>query len=87
MKRALIVVSLLPLPAFAQPQSESRSASFDDCLRVIRDTASRFKVTPVNIVETTELRIVRFNTADGSVLISCSKPDKKMVVTMGPHRG
>jgi hypothetical protein len=38
-------------------------------------------------LETQEGRIVRFNVADGSVLVTCSKPDNHMVTLKSPYRG
>lgn len=60
---------------------------FQTCLGAIRTMASDFGVVPVNIVETSEVRIVRFNTADGSVLVTCSAADGKMVAVQSPHQG
>jgi hypothetical protein len=67
-------------------QSGAVSVSFDGCLRIIREKASQFATAPVNIVETNALRMVRFCTSDGSVLVTCSAPDGKMVVPKSPHR-
>jgi hypothetical protein len=40
------------------------------------------------VVETNILRIVRFNGSDGgSVLVTCSRPDQKMVITQSPRGG
>jgi len=47
---------------------------------------SQYGVAPINVVETSDVRIVRFLTSDGSVLISCSRPDRKMVVTISLKR-
>lgn len=70
------------LPGYAYPQeSQTRSMSFDDCLKTIRNVSSQLGVAPVNVVETDILRIVRFPTSDGSVLVTCSRPDRKMVLT------
>ena len=77
----LLSLSFLATIAFAQ-QSTSKAMSFEDCLKVIRDTATSLGVAPINIAETSELRMVRFPTADGSVLVTCSKPDRKMVMTV-----
>lgn len=63
-------------------QSSSKSMSFDDCLRVIQNTATQLGVAPTNIVETSEMRMVRFPSSDGSVLVTCSRPDRKMVMTV-----
>lgn len=72
-------------PAYAV-ESKSVNMSFDKCLAVIRNTATELSVAPINIAETDTLRMVRFPTSDGSVLITCSKPDQRMVVTKSPHR-
>lgn len=82
MRRGLVLLAFAGLSAnAAAEESVTKQMSFEDCLKTIRSVASDFGVTPMNIVETDILRIVRFNTADGSVLVSCSRPDNKMVLT------
>ena len=78
-----------PAPAepIAEVSSSSRSMSFERCLKTIQQVATELEVAPINIVETTQVRMVRFNTNDGSVLVTCSAPDEKMVVTRSPHQG
>jgi hypothetical protein len=83
---ALLLLMELSVEAASQPQSTSDSMSFEQCLQVIRQTASELGVAPINIVETNILRMVRFCTTDGSVLITCSDPDQKMVLTASPYR-
>jgi len=56
--------------------------SFQDCISSIQKVASQLGAAPVNIVETNDLRMVRFVTGDGNVLVTCSRPDKKMVIQM-----
>jgi len=65
----------------------TKSMDFQTCLRTIQSMASEFGVAPTNIVETTEVRMVRFNTSDGSVLVTCSAADRKMVAVQSPHQG
>ncbi len=65
----------------------TKSMDFQTCLRTIQSMATEFGVAPVNIVETTEVRIVRFNTSDGSVLVTCSAADGKLVAVQSPHQG
>lgn len=65
-----------------QPSTSSTQMGFADCLQSIRRAAEELGVAPVNIVETDSVRIVRFNTTDGSVLITCSRDDAKMLVTV-----
>lgn len=68
-------------PALSQ-QSKSQTMDFEQCLRTIRELSSELRVAPINIAETNDMRMVRFPTADGSVLVTCSRPDRKMVVTV-----
>jgi len=70
-------------PAEHKPdvESTSQSMSFQECLQVIQRTSSQLGVAPINIVETSIMRMVRFPTNDGSVLVTCSGPDRKMVLT------
>jgi hypothetical protein len=60
--------------------------SFETCLATISNIATELGVAPINIVETSIMRVVRFNTADGSVLVTCSAPDRRMVITRSAHR-
>lgn len=76
---AVAVVTLTISGAHAQ-RTESRTMRFDLCLELIRNTATRLGVAPVNIVETSILRMVRFPTIDGSVLVTCSAPDEKVLI-------
>ncbi|WP_141728454.1 hypothetical protein [Devosia insulae] len=71
---------LISLPTQAV-ESQAVSMSFEACLAKIRSTAAQLGMAPINIAETNDLRMVRFPTSDGSVLITCSRPDGKMVVT------
>jgi hypothetical protein len=67
-------------------QSEAKTMPFDQCLRLIRQAGTQLGIPPINIVETNDLRVTRFCTIDGSVLVSCSRPDEKLVMTKSPHR-
>lgn len=65
----------------------TRTMQFEPCLTAIRSMADDLAIAPVNVVETNDVRIVRFNTSDGSVLVTCSRPDQKMFVVQSPHQG
>jgi len=79
---AVLAAALLPLAISAAPKSTSKAMSFEDCLTVVRNTATQLGVAPINVVETRDMRMVRFVTTTGSVLITCSRPDRSMVVTV-----
>lgn len=68
-------------PSSDRPASNSMDMSFDDCLSLIRRTSSDLGVAPKNIVETDIMRMVRFEASDGTVLVTCSRPDGKAVIT------
>lgn len=65
----------------------TKSMDFQVCIASIQTVAGQLGVAPINIVETNDVRMVRFNTSDGSVLITCSRADRKMVMVQSPHRG
>ena len=68
-------------------RSTSENMSFDNCVSLIQRKSTELGVAPTNIVETDILRMVRFNATDGSVVVSCSKLDNKMVLTTSPYKG
>ena len=61
--------------------SEGQRMQFEACLENIRRVSSQLGVAPINITETGILRIVRFPTDDGAVLVTCSRLDQKMIIT------
>lgn len=65
-------------------ESSSRSMGFEDCLSTIAQVSTDLWIAPNNIVETSGMRVVRFNTTEGSVLVSCSALTDKMVLTKSP---
>lgn len=77
---ALALVVPLLNSAYAG-ETVTQKMSFGDCQKLIRIVATQFAVAPINIVETRDERIARFATVDGSVLVTCSRLDRKMVVT------
>lgn len=70
--------------AMAEASSQSVRATFDECLATQSRVIAQLNVSPsdiVHIVNTSQMTMTRVCTVDGSVLISCSKPDEKMVIT------
>ena len=62
----------------------SETATFESCIRYLQTVATDLGVAPTNIVETTDLRIARISTNDGSgvsFLVTCSRPDQKLLIT------
>lgn len=71
-------------------ETTTKEMDFDSCIALQSQFANElissgnYKV--VNIVDTDILSIKRMCTNDGSVLVTCSKPDNKMVLTKSPHQ-
>lgn len=84
-----IVLNSVFTPVFAAANSESRIMDFDQCKAVQKEmgstlSGSQYKV--ISIVKTNIASVQRFCVNDGSVLVTCSKPDHKMVVTQSTNR-
>lgn len=90
MKKYLIAGALaLSAPANAAVvDTTSVSVSFDECIARRELVIAKLNVNPrdiVPIVNTGILTMTRVCTSDGSVLVSCSKPDSKMVITQSTN--
>lgn len=59
----------------------SQQLSFEGCLELIRRTSQELGVAPLNIVETTDMRVVKYITIDGSVLVTCDRATGKALIT------
>lgn len=79
--------SLLPTSATEQQIDKSndyssglisKSVSFENCLEALRGTSTKLAVAPINIVETTDMRMVKFPTKDGPVIVTCDRARQKM---------
>ena len=76
-------------PVYAEIPSESRSMDFDECKKLQASTLLSSVGTKTKVfstVTTDILTSIRVCTTDGSVLLSCSKADNKMVVTKSPYQ-
>jgi hypothetical protein len=85
---AAVFSVLLDGPALARPGEDTgaRDLPFEECLLLIRDVGLSLGIEPTDIVATRELRLVRFSVSDGSLLVTCSRPDSKLVMLRSPIR-
>ncbi len=72
--------------ASSKPTSTSEPMRFQACVLSIDVVANKVGARPVLIVDTAIMKMVRFPTAEGSLLVTCSKPDGKRILTQSPHR-
>jgi hypothetical protein len=81
---AVVLFSAVAATAHADTKVvHKESMDFETCLARIRTVATQLGVAPINIVETSILRVVRFPTNDGSgksILVTCSKPDRQLLI-------
>ena len=85
----LLVATSVHAKALAN-ESQSIDMSFEKCLVTKQSTIASLNVKPSDIkeiVNTSILTITKVCTVDGGVLISCSKPDNKMVITRSGSGG
>jgi hypothetical protein len=82
MLKAVTAIAIMLLPGAAWAiETQTREISFSGCLAVIAQVSGQYDAPPVNVVETSDLRIVKWFLSDGNVMVACSRPDGKMVVT------
>lgn len=68
-------------PAWAAVgESITKPMRYSACLAFISQTAQISGATPVNIIETSSLRVVRIQAQDGSVLLTCDKEKGTMML-------
>lgn len=68
--------------------TETKSILFSDCILAVEDIMSQIRdFYPVEtIVNTGLIYMVKAWTNDGAITATCSKSDKKMVLTVAPYR-
>ncbi|MCY1305026.1 hypothetical protein D9M69_641220 [compost metagenome] len=86
MLKRIAALSLLAFAsaAFGEASSTSTYATFEQCEAVKSKVITDLNVSPskiIPIINTSLMTVTRICTADGSVLISCSREDEKMIVT------
>ncbi len=69
-----------------QPTS-SRTLPFSECVAFIYASAASFGIDPITIVNTDIMKVVRLPAQGGSVLMTCSRPDQKLVIVQSDNEG
>lgn len=80
------IVSAVATVAMAAPTSTSEPMDFRTCVASIDAVANKLGMSPTVIVDTAIMKMVRFHTGDGSLLVTCSKPDRKRIFTESSRR-
>jgi hypothetical protein len=57
------------------------SLPFSDCLGILAEVSKETGVRPLHVVSTDDLRVTRFEAADGVLTISCNRQQGRMVLT------
>ena len=77
----ILCLALLGSQARGETYSKAQSMSFENCKRFTEKSVRELGVPFDAVVRTEIFWITKIPTRDGAVLISCSKPDRKMVLT------
>lgn len=77
---------LAPFNTLAMGESRGYEMEFGKCLGFLAEAGGVSGQAPINIVETNIVRMVRLPASDGSILLTCSRPDQKLVVTLSSSR-
>ena len=82
---SMILMSLVfPTSSFAAASSQTMSMSFQECIAKREAVITQLGVNPrdiIPVVNTNVMTMTKLCTVDGSIIVTCSKPDRKMVVT------
>lgn len=86
MRRIIAFMAMLAAGATANAAANSTSTpmSFEKCKATQEATISQLGVSEGDIarlVSTSDMSMIKIYVADGSVLVTCSRPDQTMVTT------
>lgn len=80
MRKIITVFACIAAGGAAQGETIKETMGFDQCLETIRLVATKSGVVPVNIVETEGVRVVRMPAPDGSLLVTCNRAQRLMIM-------
>lgn len=78
----------LSSPALGAANSESMTLAFEECIARREAVITQLGISASNIipiVNTSVMTMTKLCTADGSLIVTCSKPDNKMVLTQSTN--
>lgn len=73
---------------FAAASSQTLPLSFEECIARREAVINQLGVNPrdiIPVVNTNIMTMTKLCTVDGSIIVTCSKPDRKMVVTQSTN--
>lgn len=76
-------VVLVPSAHAAAQDADTRTEAmpFAECLSLIGEISEQFGVKPASILRTKDVRVVRVDGSDGAVIVTCSRPDNKVILS------
>ena len=79
-------LSIGPTLPRSSAAADARDLPFEECLLLIRDVGQSLGIEGTSVVETSDMRLVRFTVSDGSLLVTCSRPDSRIIMVRSPVR-
>ena len=89
LRLAAVAAIVLAMSAGARAETGVKSMLWDDCLATKAEIQARLDVGPkkvIDIVKSSALDVTRLCTKEGTVAISCSKPNQTLIVSIRPHQ-
>lgn len=80
----VLLLTAMPATLFAAASSKTLSLSFEECLSRSEAVVGQMGIKQrdiIPIVKTNIMTMTKYCTVDGSIIITCSKPDRAMVIT------
>jgi len=71
---------LVGMASAAADQTQTRSMPFEACKKLTAQTASNYGVPAKPIMRNETMWVTKYDTDDGEVTITCSKPDHKVII-------
>ncbi len=75
-----------PRAANAVTRSQTATLPFEQCVGNIESLTIQFGIMPIKVLDLPDIKIARFITPDGFVLVTCSKADQQMSVTQSSDK-
>lgn len=83
-----LMLALLALPAHASSERETvtQTISFKGCLAAAQKLADQVGVKLVRVIDTASVKMFRVPGSDGTISVTCSAKERKMVLSRTPKR-
>jgi hypothetical protein len=81
-----LLAASLTTAAYGEATLHRREAMpFHRCVAMIKEMSESLGATPVSLLQTRDVRVMRIEATDGIVVVTCNRPDSLMIVARQPR--